>query len=183
MRVRDVWAPKIPPRAFRAQRTDEALDQASRLAGEIRLPTAGQCSVKATSAVAASVDLGAAGSPPAENAAFGANIPKGGSQSVANSTSGGGTVQAITVNNPEGFIGKWIDIYADAQDIGIIAGPTQASVTSGNAPVLANNDGSAGTCFRIAAGTYRSYYVDPDRRWLGYVGAGNGQMRIAPSSR
>ena len=61
-----------------------------------------------------------------------------------------------------GVTNDYITIEADGQDLGIIVGPTLASVTGGSKPVLTTYgalsatgtyQGAAGTCFRVPAGT------------------------------
>lgn len=159
------------------------MDEASRKAGFRRLPRVGGILVNAVGAATTSINLGTGG-PGAQAGNEGAMIPTGSqSQPVGQAGSGtaGGGLQWVT----GGFIGKWIDIWADGGDIGIITGPTNASVTGGNAPVLATTGGlgTAGNCVRIAAGTMQPYYVTPDDQFLGLVGAAAGSVcRISISS-
>lgn len=161
------------------------MDKATRSAGEIQLPGAGEVVVQATSAVAIAIDLALAGAPAAQSAGFEQNMPGAGTPSLAVSSSGGGTTQTITPLNPSGFVGCWIDIFADTFDIGIIAAATNAGVTGGNVPALATtgNAGTAGCCKRILAGSSQAFYVTPDRRFLGVVASGAGFVRISRSGR
>lgn len=160
------------------------MDHASKTAGERILPRAGKGIVAAVTAVASSVDL-TAGGEQSGSEAFAMNAsPGAGGPTVANSVSGGGTAQALPQVNPKGNVARWVDITADGVDIGIVSGPTAASVTGANAPVLATNgNGAAGTCARIFAGQTQPFYVLPDDRFLGLVGTGAGQIRIWPSGR
>lgn len=113
--------------------------------------------------------------------AFPQTLPDQGSQSpTLNAGPAAGTFES-----PKGFIGQWVDIFADGSDVGYVFGPTNASVSGGNAPVLATtgNPGTAGACMRITSGTAKTYYIKPDDAFMGYVGAGTGNLRIAISSR
>ena len=86
-----------------------------------------------------------------------------------------------------GATGFYVSFEADTVDAGIVFGPTQASVTSGNAPVLATTGvNAAGACARIFAGQPPQRYqlqagLD---LWFGYVGsaAGPGTLRVWVSS-
>lgn len=113
--------------------------------------------------------------------AFPQTLPDQGSQTI--NLSGGPA--AGTLVSPKGFVGQWVDIFADGTDVGVIFGATNASVSGGNAPVLATtgNPGTAGVCMRIANGSFRTYYIKPDDEFLGVVGAASGNLRIAVSSR
>ena len=157
----------------------------ARKGDEIRLPRSGSVLVLAVSVVAISIDLANAGAPATESAGFAGNLPNAGGRSEANSQTGGGGAAAPSALQPQGYAGHWIDIFADAADLGIISGPTLASVTGGNVPALATvgNAGTAGTCMRLASGSKTPYWVTPDDRFLGVVGAGNGFIRIALRSR
>lgn len=102
-------------------------------------------------------------------------------------------------NGPGGAVGSWITLSPETADVGIITGPTKASVSAGNAPVLATAGAidanglytpTAGVCWRI-----RDQLVAPspisDRRfklqkgvdeWLGFVPSANGVLRLYISS-
>jgi hypothetical protein len=150
---------------------------------EIRLPAANAVLVQ-TITTAAVIDLAAAGDTSVESAGFASNISYPGTASQPTSSSGGGTAVLATLQ-PSGFVGKWVMITIDGSDLGIIAGPTSASVSAGNAPVLANtgNPGTAGTCERLFQSTRNPYYVTPDTRFIGVVSAGTTTLRISTSSR
>jgi hypothetical protein len=137
------------------------------------------------SAAAIVIDLGAAGAPQSESAQFTGNLPVAGSRSEATSQTGGGTVQAPTTLQPQGYIGHYIDIFADGADLGIISGPANASVSGANAPVLATTGVAiaAGMCWRIPTGGRQSFFVTPDDRFLGVVASAAGTARITLSSR
>jgi hypothetical protein len=96
---------------------------------------------------------------------------------------------------PVGAVGSYVCIYADQCDLGVILGPTAASVSGPNAPIL-NNVGSlgsngiylgaAGTCYRIPSTAFNE-----EPRWrlqvgqdnfVGIVGSANGFARIYVSS-
>jgi hypothetical protein len=93
---------------------------------------------------------------------------------------------------PQGLMGCFISIYADAQDLGVIFGQTLASVTGSNVPALAQNGasltagvytGAAGVCYRIAAGTSLRVLTQVGiDKYLAWVAAGTGQIRIYQSS-
>jgi hypothetical protein len=161
------------------------MDHASRTAGERLLPRAGKGIVQAVSAAAISVDRAAGGEQSISlDTAMNGPMQAGGA-SVSDAQSGGGTVKAMPIINPSGNLGRWIEITADGTDMGIVSGPTSASVTGGNAPVFATNGnaGTAGVCKRLFAGTTEQFYALPDDRFLGIVGVGNGQVRIFPTGR
>jgi hypothetical protein len=91
-----------------------------------------------------------------------------------------------TISGPQmGFLGGYVEFFADGTDVGIIFGPTAASVSSGNAPALATTGsaGTAGVCARIPAGTYRTFFLKGDDRFVGVVGAASGNLRISTASR
>jgi len=161
------------------------MDHASRTSGERLLPRTGKGIVAAVSAVAIVVDLATGGeqSPSLDNAMT--SPMQAGGPSVADGASGGGTVKALPIITPSGNLGRWIDVTADGTDMGIVSGPTSASVSGVNAPVFATNGnaGTAGACRRIFAGTTEGFYALPDDRFLGVVGVGAGQIRIFPSGR
>jgi hypothetical protein len=89
-------------------------------------------------------------------------------------------------------MGVCIDVFADAADIGVVFGSTAALVSgSGVVPSLT----AAGTisggvytaaaqvCMRIASGTYRRYFTQVGvDKYIGWVGAGTGYIRIVQSS-
>lgn len=160
-----------------------------RLGDDIRLPLANAILVQ-TVTVAAVIDLaGPSAAPPLEqSAAFPANIPQAGMAPQALTSAASPSVDAGLGQANTGWLGHWIDITVDAGggDLGYNAGPTTGSVSGANAPVLATTGamGTAGTCLRIAAGTFRTYYATFNERFLGVVSsAGNCTVRIALSSR
>lgn len=85
---------------------------------------------------------------------------------------------------------NYLTIVSDV-DIGVVFGPTTASVTGGNAPVLATvgtlssgvYTGAAGTCFLVPAKTPQRFLPAPGvDNFLGVVGSGAGTCRIYQSS-
>jgi hypothetical protein len=90
---------------------------------------------------------------------------------------------------PNGLLGDYVDIYADAADVGIVAGATQASVTGANVPSLtATGTGVIGTpvaglCRVIPKGTSQRFFVTSDTPWLGFIGSGAGFIRIFQVSK
>lgn len=158
--------------------------EASRKGDEIRLPRTGTILVQSVTA-AAVIDLGAAMAAIGASTTFETQMPPLGTAGFANATSAPGTTTAPTPPNPGGAVGRWIDIFADGADLGYISGPTSASVSGGNAPVLATtgNAGTAGNCARLLNGTFRTYFVLPDDKFLGVVSPGTCVVRISLSSR
>jgi L-cysteine desulfidase len=79
---------------------------------------------------------------------------------------------------------RFVTIYADGADLGVIFGPTSASVSGANVPALATvGTNVAGVCARIPVGQERSYYVMAGTDvWVGVVGSAAGSVRITPSS-
>lgn len=163
------------------------LDPATNQDHERRLPVAGSIIVQAVSTAAIVIDLSTGQVVGQSAMATGPSQPSGIGRTEAVSTSGSGTVQAITPLNPQGYVGHYIDIFAEGVDLGVVGGPTNASVSGGNAPNLATAGaaGTAGVCMRIPSGTLSPYWVQPDARFLGVVAtavAATG-IRIALSSR
>lgn len=158
------------------------MDQAGRTGLEIRLPLAGGVLNTSVSAVAIVVNLASAGGPATQSAGNSANLPP---TSASVGIAVPGTVQAPTILQPSGFVGRWIDIYADGADLGIVAGPTNASVSGANAPALATTGTAvgAGQCMRIPNGFWRTYFVTADTAFLGIVASAAGTARICASSR
>lgn len=152
---------------------------------EVSCPRADRVAVVAVSAVAIVFDMALQGGPAGESLQYSNQSPVSYSRSEATSASGGGTVTAPAALNPRGFVGEWVDIFADGVDLGVISGQTSGAVSGANAPALATNGnaGSAGVCMRIPSGTFRPYYILPDDRFWGIVASGNGQARIVASSR
>jgi hypothetical protein len=129
----------------------------------------GQCAVLAVSASAITIDL-----------------TQGISQATTNLSQAGQKTKSPTQN--------CLTIEADV-DIGIIFGRTSAAVSSGNAPVIANNGtlsgatyvGTAGTCFIIKAASSGQqpirFLLQPGvDNFLGVVGSGAGKVRFYQSS-
>jgi hypothetical protein len=158
------------------------------LALEFRAPLVGQIAALAVTNAAATADL--SGEPGAAGAS--ASIPAINSQQATNvlpvkpsaAVSGSSTSTPAELPKP-GFVGHFCTFFADGADVGVVFGPTLASVNGGNAPNLATqgNAGTAGACFRIPSGQALRFAVLGDHRFLGFVGSGNGTLRIAISSR
>lgn len=99
----------------------------------------------------------------------------------------GNQTKSLANNNTlkTGATGFYVSFEADTADAGIIFGPTQASVTGGNAPNLSTTGvNAAGACARIFAGQPPQRYqlqagLDI---WFGYVGASTGNLRVWVSS-
>lgn len=86
--------------------------------------------------------------------------------------------------SPAGLVGKMVEVFADTADVGIIFGPTSASVTGSNKPVLATNGtNEAGICYRIPAGAVRKWLITKQTQFCGYVATGAGQIRIFEASQ
>jgi hypothetical protein len=124
----------------------------------------GQVAVLAVSAVAIAVDL-----------------TKGFSQLAYNQVKGA---------DPTSPIRNCLTITAD-EDVGVIFGPTLASVTGGNVPVIATSGtltgntytGAAGTCFVIPANQGMRFLLQAGRdNFVGIVAAAGGQVRMYQSS-
>ena len=129
----------------------------------------GQVAVLAVSAVAIAVDLSQGVSQPSKNLLFSGQDPKTPTRNALSITS---------------------DV-----DIGIIFGPTLASVSGGNAPVIANNGtltgntytGAAGTCWLVKAANGNTdavrFILQPGQDvFMGVVGSGAGKVRFYQSS-
>lgn len=108
-------------------------------------------------------------------------------QTIGNQTKDPTDVEKLGV----GCVGREVDIFVDGVvPIYIIAGPTQASVTGGNAPAIATaGTNVAGICVPLyptaatgpANKPYR-YKVRSGTRFLGFISSGTPTIRIAPSS-
>lgn len=159
-------------------------DKAARTGAEIRLPRVGSIFVSTAITTAVTIDLAAQG-PQNQSANTTGAMPVPGLQTQpVQGPTNQGTVSTAGLASG-GFEGFWVDIMVDGADVGIISGPTSASVSSGNAPVLATTGGAgtAGVCQRLLAGTRNPFFVTPDDRFLGVVSSGTTTLRIALSSR
>ena len=150
--------------------------EATRKSDEITAPVAGQISVIAVSGSAGSQDLAAIGPQTGQMQNEDA-LPNAGSYQVA----GSATVSGSPL---QGCIGHFVEFFAETADVGILFGPTNASVTSASAPALATTGtNTAGCCMRIPAGTYRTFYIHAPTRFVGFVGSTSGNLRISVTSR
>lgn len=92
----------------------------------------------------------------------------------------------------KGVLDNFVTIFADAADLGIVFGPSAASVSAGNAPVLATvgtvsgagaYTAAAGTCFRIPAGQSARFHLQRGvDAFMGYVASAAGTCRLYQSS-
>ena len=100
---------------------------------------------------------------------------------------------ARTAQGNLGVVGNELTIWTDTgADLGIIVGPTLASVTGANVPVLAtvgtvNANGIytavTGACFRVPAASSVRFLTAPGQDlFLGFVGSAAGIARIFQSS-
>jgi hypothetical protein len=162
-------------------------DLASRLCFDKKLPKVNFVSVT-TVTTAAVIDL-ATGTVVA-SAGFGQSLPLNAFPSAAvastNQESGGPAIGALP--NQRGFLQCWIEISVDpgGGNVGMVAGPTNASVSGANAPVIATTGapGTAGNCYVMGAGLPgERFFVGPDERFLGVVSSGTSTLRIHQSSR
>jgi hypothetical protein len=166
-------------------------DALQNLAFDIQAPRVGQIAVQAVTTSASGIDLAAPGASAAATGVgpvIALNAQQIGAYNMASLPSSDPSSTAPTVQalvNPPGFIGHYVEFFADGADMGVIFGPTQASVSSANVPALATTGaaGTPGTCVRIPAGTFRVFLIKGDDRWLGVVGAASGQLRISIASR
>jgi hypothetical protein len=142
-------------------------DLYTKKASEIRCPIAGQIGVISTSSTSAGTqDMRLIG-------------PQ--SASMGNDT----ILPPSTPNNPPGALERFVEFYADGVDYGIVFGATSAAVSSSNAPSLTATGPGAGACIRIPAGQARTYVVESDTFWLGYVpsSSSQGYLRMSVTSR
>lgn len=119
--------------------------------------------------------------------ANGVNLTTIGFQQSARDISSSDTKDPIA-----GVVNHYITIQADGADVYIVAGTTQGQVTGANAPSIAANGkglggappgSAAGICFKIPLNQERSFIPRPGKDiWLGFVGAGTGQIRIFKTS-
>lgn len=93
--------------------------------------------------------------------------------------------------NFPGAVNQFVEFFADTADLGIVFGPTAASVSSSNAPVLTQDGtvttgaytGHAGTCYRIVAGTSKKWLLQLGvDLFVGFVGSTTGQLRLYVAS-
>jgi hypothetical protein len=142
-------------------------------------PVAGWISTLYTSGAAASQDLAACGAqqPIATDNGWPGNDILAATQR-----------SATTGNNPEqGLQGRWMRATAYGATIWIRQGPTLASVTSGNAPVIpataASTINTAADCEPIFQNTWVDLWVSVGTRYLGFIGSAAGYLIVRPSSR
>ena len=133
--------------------------EATRQADNIMAPTAGEISNISVSAVAGSIDLTTIG-PQLEP-------------------------DAKTPQRTKGMPGHYMSIFADGADVYVLFGATQASVTGGNAPVIATTgSNAAGCCVKSPNGQERQ--IRPAvgiHNWMGYIASGAGTARVWRSSQ
>jgi hypothetical protein len=94
--------------------------------------------------------------------------------------------------NGPGVINNYVTLFADGCDLGIILGPTVASVADGAAPVLATKgsigasgvyQSATGVCYRIPSGTKERLLLQPGiDLFLGVVASATGTLRLYQSS-
>ena len=86
-----------------------------------------------------------------------------------------------------GLLGMWVRYRNTSSSaiIGFVHGPTSASVSGANAPVLANTgiNGATGVCDQLVANEWQDLWVSVNTRWLGLVGSAAGTLMIRPSSK
>lgn len=110
--------------------------------------------------------------------------------------------QQAAAAQPNGALGSYLTITADAADVGVIFGTASADVSGGNAPVLATvgtvpagvYTPAAGECFVIKSGQTARFLLRPlpvggsgttapiTDQFMGFVGSGAGFMRLYQSS-
>lgn len=90
-----------------------------------------------------------------------------------------------------GLLNRYVRFKAIGTTVGIIFGAAVGEVTGGNVPVLAATgatqvNGSAanasGLCYQLLPGDKEDYWISTSVRFLGFIGAGNGQLIVCPSS-
>ena len=162
-------------------------DLATRLCFDKKLPKVSCVSVTSVT-TAAVIDL-ATGTVVA-SAGFGQSLPLSALPSAAvastNQESGGPAIGTPAAQR--GFLQCWVEISVDpgGGNLGMVAGPSSASVSGGNAPVIATTGapGTAGNCYVMAPGLPgERFFVGPDERFLGVVSSGTSVVRIHQSSR
>lgn len=82
----------------------------------------------------------------------------------------------------KGLLENFCFIQAIGADLLIVTGPTAASVTGGNAPVIATTGSNAAGCGRlILSGQFYEFRPNSLNQFLGVVSSAAGFMRIGPS--
>lgn len=156
------YAARSPPRAY--------------VASAVAAEGVGQVIVIATTTSAAYLDL--------FTTTFGMQYASGDAQLAQGNGAPSGS--------PQGLVGVFVDIFADAQDLGVVFGNTAALVSgSGVAPSLTAAGTVAGgvytaaaqACYRIPSGTSQRFLTQIGQdNFLGWVAAGSGYIRIYQSS-
>jgi len=115
--------------------------------------------------------------------AIAVDLTQGFSQGPYDGTKGG-------YRGPETPTQNYLAIISDV-DVGVIFGPTLASISGGNAPAIATTGslssnayvGAAGTCFVIPAGTLMKFLLQPTLdKFVGIVGSEAGVVRLYQAS-
>lgn len=76
-----------------------------------------------------------------------------------------------------------VTFIADAQDAYVIFGPSQASVTGGNAPVIATTGVNvAGAAMKIPQNMPTRLRITASDIWMGYIAGAAGTLRFYRSS-
>lgn len=139
-------------------------DQYASLYHEELAPKAGEISVINVNTTAASQNLQLCG-------------PQ--SSSMANSD-----IIVQNASTAPGILNRRVSFTAVSANVGVIFGPTQASVSSGNAPNIANTGVNGTTvCYLIPSGVTVTWVIHNTTQWMGYVASGNGSLVIAARSR
>lgn len=87
--------------------------------------------------------------------------------------------------NLQGCLGRYVRFTAVSATCWVLFGPTQASVTSGNAPVIptgGSNLSGVGVPEPIFAGQQPDMYITASTRWIGLIGAAATFLMIRPAS-
>lgn len=94
-----------------------------------------------------------------------------------------GAANATTNPNSQGLLGRFVRLRAVSATVGFIMGPTQASVSGANAPVLtATGVNAVGGCDQLSPGEWIDLSISVSTRWIGFVGSAAGTLILRPSS-
>jgi hypothetical protein len=82
-----------------------------------------------------------------------------------------------------GPLGCYVSFTADGGDVYVVFGPTQASVTGANAPVIATTGVNvAGVAYKLKQDVEKPLLLTTQDVWMGYIGSASCTLRFYRSS-
>jgi hypothetical protein len=151
----------------------------TKLSDEILAPIVNQVSVLSANTTPQTQDLSACG-PTASDMRNADALPVAGGSAFAGSATPVGATQTLN-----GGVGRFVEVFSDGGDIGVLFAANSAVFTGSNvANLAAAGVNTAGCCLRIPSGTYRTFFIHPASRFMNFsTGTGTANVRICATSR